>query len=103
MLPQPSPSRKYYKELTENNRLNLGNAYLAEDCKKLKDHFEDNFANDFFEYIRKQKADQSKNNVNRRARKRLHFPKLSAEEQKELNDLFQRHMDCDIQYLYSKN
>lgn len=24
------------KELTENNRLNLGNAYLAEDCKNSK-------------------------------------------------------------------
>lgn len=74
-------------ELTENDRLNLENVFLAEDCKKLKDHFEDNFANDFLEYIRKQKADQSKNNENRRARKRLNYPKLTTEEQKELNDL----------------
>lgn len=96
------------KELTENNRLNLRNTFLAEDCKKLKDHFEDNFANDFFEYVRKQKADQSKNNENRRARKRLHFPKLSLEEQKELNDLVSeayglRHPMSVLQKLKAKN
>lgn len=96
------------KELTENNRLNLGNVFLAEDCKKLKDHFEDNFANDFFEFVRKQKADQSKNNENRRARKRLSFPKLSAEEQKELNDLVSeayglRHPMSVLQKLKAKN
>ena len=96
------------KELTENNRLSLENKFLAEDCKKLKDHFEDNFANDFLEYIRKQKADQSKNNENRRTRKRLHFPKLTSEEQKELNDLVSeayglRHTLTVLQKLQAKN
>lgn len=96
------------KELTENNRLSLDNKFLAEDCKKLKDHFEDNFANDFLEYIRKQKADQSKNNENRRTRKRLHFPKLTSEEQKELNDLVSeafglRHPKVVLQKLQAKN
>ena len=96
------------KELTENNRLSLENKFLAEDCKKLKDHFEDNFANDFLEYIRKQKADQSKNNENRRTRKRLHFPKLTSEEQKELNDLVSeayglRHPITVLQKLQAKN
>lgn len=96
------------KELTENNRLSLENKFLAEDCKKLKDHFEDNFANDFLEYIRKQKADQSKNNENRRTRKRLHFPKLTSEEQKELNDLVSeayglRHPITVLQKLQTKN
>lgn len=96
------------KELTENNRLSLENKYLADDCKKLKDHFEDNFANDFLDYIRKQKADQSKNNENRRTRKRLHFPKLTSEEQKELNDLVSeayglRHPITVLQKLQTKN
>lgn len=96
------------KELTENDRLNLENVFLAEDCKRLKDHFEDNFANDFLEYIRKQKGDQSKNNENRRARKRLHFAKLTAEEQKELNDLVTeayglRHPMSALQKLKAKN
>ncbi len=96
------------KELTENNRLSLENKFLAEDCKKLKDHFEDNFANDFLDYIRKQKADQSKNNENRRTRKRLHFPKLTSEEQKELNDLVSeayglRHPIIVLQKLQTKN
>lgn len=96
------------KVLTENNRLCLENKFLAEDCKKLKDHFEDNFANDFLEYIRKQKADQSKNNENRRTRKRLHFPRLTSEEQKELNDLVSeayglRHPKAVLQKLQIKN
>ena len=86
----------------------MENKFLAEDCKKLKDHFEDNFANDFLEYIRKQKADQSKNNENRRTRKRLHFPKLTSEEQKELNDLVSeayglRHPITVLQKLQDKN
>lgn len=96
------------KELTENDRLSLDNAFLADDCKRLKDHFEDNFANDFLEYIRKQKADQSKNNENRRVRKRLQFPKLTSEEQKELNDLVSeayglRHPMVVLQKLQAKN
>ena len=96
------------KELTENDRLSLDNTFLAEDCKKLKDHYEDNFANDFLEYIRKQKADSSKNNENKRARKRLQFPKLTLEEQKELNDLISeayglRHPIAVLQKLQAKN
>lgn len=96
------------KELTENDRLSLDNKFLSEDCKKLKDHFEDNFANDFLEYIRKQKADQSKNNENRRTRKRLQFPRLTLEEQKELNDLVSeayalRHPITVLQKLQAKN
>lgn len=77
------------KELTENTRLNLTStsSYLAEDCRKLKAHFEDNLANDFLKYIRNKKSEQTKANENRRAHRKLPFPKLSSEETKELNDL----------------
>lgn len=77
------------KELTENTRLNLisASSYLAEDCRKLKAHFEDNLANDFLRYIRNQKSEQTKANENRRTHRKLPFPKLSSEETKELNDL----------------
>ena len=42
------------KELTENTNLNFtsNSTYLAEDCRKLRDHFENNLANDFLKYIR---------------------------------------------------
>lgn len=75
------------KELTENKWLNVENKFLAEDFQKLKDHFEENFANEFIEYIRNQNADQTKNNENRRARRRLPHTTLSSDEKRELNDL----------------
>lgn len=75
------------KELTENARLNLDSIYLAEDCRKLKTHFEDNLANDFLKYIRNKKTEQSKTNENKRAHRKLPYPKLSPDEIKDLNDL----------------
>lgn len=96
------------RNLTENKLLNLDNPYLAEDCRKLINHFEDNFANDFVDFIRKQKTDISKENENRRARRRLAFPELTIEEQKELNDLASEafilhHNESVLQKIQSKN
>lgn len=94
------------KELTENEWIKFDNKYLAEDCKKLKDHFEDNLANDFLDFLRKQKFEDSNKNENRRVRKRL--PKLSPEEKKELNDLIAeayalRHPETVLRKLQAKN
>lgn len=78
---------KIINDLTENKRLNIQNKYLADDCKKLKDHYEDKLANDFLKFIRDKKTEQSKGREYKRASKKLPYPKLSSEEKKELNDL----------------
>lgn len=98
------------KELTENTLLNLSDSssYLAEDCSKLKAHFEDNLANDFLKYIRDQKTEQSKTNKNTRTSKRLPFEELTLEDKRELNDLVTEafglgHSQIVLQKLQSKN
>lgn len=76
------------KELTENTKLNSSTSiYLAEDCRRLRANFEDNLAHDFFKYIREKNSEQSKVNNNKRAYRKLQYPKLKIEEKRELNDL----------------
>ena len=98
------------KELTENTRLNLTgkSTYLAEDCHRLKAHFEDNLATDFFKYIRNKKTERTKVNENKRTQRKLPFPELKPEEEKELNDLVTEafgvgHFKTVIQKLQSKD
>ena len=98
------------KELTENTNLNLtsNSTYLAEDCRKLRDHFENNLANDFLKYIRDKNSEQTKADNNKRARRKLPFPELNIDEKRELNDLINEafglgHVKSVIQKLQNKD
>ncbi len=95
------------RELTE--KTNTSNSrYLAEDCLKLKTHFENNLANDFLKYIRDKNSEQTKANNNKRARRKLQYPQLSIDEKRELNDLTAEafglgHIKSVIQTLQTKD
>lgn len=88
-----SHQEKILKDLTENQLLNLSNpsSHLAKDCKRLKDHFEGNFMNDYIQFMRNRNSNNQTENIreytNRNVRRKINLKPLDKEQKKEIYDL----------------
>jgi len=78
------------KDLTENPFLDLSksDSFLSQDCKRLREHYEDNRAHEFIEYT-KEKASLQNSKYSRRKRttKKIKLKSLTSEQKKELDNL----------------
>lgn len=77
------------RDLTENEYFKRENTsrFLVEDCRKLRNHFEENFAQDYLQFMRSQYTEQSKHRKNKSAKRKHPFNDLTIDDKKELNAL----------------